>query len=142
MILAASASPSPDPDAFVVTNGSNRCGSSSSGTPGPLSLTQNSSGSETRVLLPGSCNRTPGRKAVVRWISPSLAVSNRLGGILDEVEENLDELIAIGKHWRQGRIVLLDKLDVARKTGMGKTLYVFEHQMDVDWLARDRPFIA
>ena len=42
------------PVGLVVTNGSNRCGSRSSGTPGPLSLTQNSSGSDTRVLLPGT----------------------------------------------------------------------------------------
>src|SRR5215468_11249713 len=41
-ILATSASPSPLPVCLVVTNGSNRFGSISSGTPGPLSLTQNS----------------------------------------------------------------------------------------------------
>src|SRR3989442_8071973 len=66
MILDTSASPRPDPLDFVVTNGSNRCGNRSSGTPGPLSLTQNSSGSDTRVLLPGSDRRTPGRNAVER----------------------------------------------------------------------------
>src|SRR6202044_2028143 len=64
-ILATSARPSPDPVGFVVTNGSNRCGISSSGTPGPLSLTQNSSGSEIRALAPGSDKRTPGRNAGV-----------------------------------------------------------------------------
>ena len=63
------------PVGLVVTNGSNRCGSRSSGTPGPLSLTQNSSGSDTRVLEPGSYSRTPGRNAVVSWISPSVAPS-------------------------------------------------------------------
>jgi hypothetical protein len=34
-------------------------------------LTQNSSGSDTRVLLPGTCSRTPGRNAVVNSIWPS-----------------------------------------------------------------------
>ena len=37
------------PVGFVVTNGSNKLGRRSSGTPGPLSRTQNSSGSDTRV---------------------------------------------------------------------------------------------
>src|SRR5439155_2690133 len=36
-ILETSARPRPVPRALVVTNGSNRCGRSSSGTPGPLS---------------------------------------------------------------------------------------------------------
>src|SRR5205807_4023068 len=75
IIFDTSAKPRPDPVDFVVTNGSNRWGNRSSGTPGPLSLTQNSSGSETRVLLPGSDSRTPGRKAVDSWISPSGALS-------------------------------------------------------------------
>jgi two-component system, NtrC family, nitrogen regulation sensor histidine kinase GlnL len=35
------------------------------GTPGPLSLTQNSSGNDTRDFLPGIDRRTPGRNAVV-----------------------------------------------------------------------------
>ena len=53
-IFATKARPRPLPVGFVVTNGSKRCGKRSSGTPGPLSRTQNSSGSETLVLLPGS----------------------------------------------------------------------------------------
>ena len=63
------------PVGLVVTNGSNRCGIKSSGTPGPLSLTQNSSGSETRVLAPGSDSRTPGRNAVDSAISPPIGFS-------------------------------------------------------------------
>ena len=43
----------------------------SAGTPGPLSRTQNSSGSVTLVGLPGTERRMPGRKAVVSTISPS-----------------------------------------------------------------------
>ena len=45
----------------------------SAGTPGPLSRTQNSSGRLTRSREPGTCSRTPGRKAVVSSISPSSA---------------------------------------------------------------------
>ena len=64
MIFDTNARPRPEPVGFVVTNGSKRWGRISSGTPGPLSFTQNSSGSDTRVLVPGSESRTPGRKAV------------------------------------------------------------------------------
>src|SRR5262249_27108502 len=71
-ILATSARPRPLPVGLVVTKGSNRFGSRSSGTPGPLSLTQNSSGSDTRDFLPGTDRRTPGRNAGVSWISASL----------------------------------------------------------------------
>src|SRR4029079_3558445 len=74
-ILATSARPRPLPDGLVVTNGSTRCGNRSSGTPGPLSFTQNSRGSDTRVFEPGSDRRTPGRNAVVSGISPSAAFS-------------------------------------------------------------------
>src|SRR6266478_2707755 len=75
MILAASARPRPVPLGFVVTKGSKRLGIRSSATPGPLSLTQSSSGSETFDLLPGSDSRTPGLNAVESWISPSGALS-------------------------------------------------------------------
>ena len=64
-ILATSARPNPLPVGLVVTNGSNRFGNRSSGTPGPLSLTQNSSGNDTRDFFPGTDSRTPGRNAVV-----------------------------------------------------------------------------
>ena len=88
MIFATNASPRPDPDGLVVTNGSNRCGSRSSGTPGPLSLMQNSIGSDTRDRLPGSVRRTPGRNAVVMLdLAVDRVLADRLGGVLHEIEE-------------------------------------------------------
>ena len=71
MILATRASPSPVPDGLVVTNGSNRCGIRSDGTPPPLSSTAISSGRLTRAWLPGTESRTPGRKEVDSVICPS-----------------------------------------------------------------------
>src|SRR6201999_2946785 len=56
-IFATNARPRPVPVGLVVTNGSNRWGIRSCGTPGPLSLTQNSSGSDTRVFDPGTARR-------------------------------------------------------------------------------------
>ena len=142
-ILATSASPSPDPVGLVVTNGSNKCGISSSGTPGPLSLTQNSSGSEMRALAPGSDSRTPGRNAVVSAISPPRGIfADRLGGVLDQVQKHLNELIAVRQHRRQRRIVILDEFDVPGEAGLRQPLHVIEHDMDVDRLALDRPLVG
>ncbi len=61
MILATSARPRPDPFVLVVMNGSKRCGSRSGGTPGPLSCTQNSRGSEIFSRVPATERRMPGR---------------------------------------------------------------------------------
>ena len=59
-IFATKASPRPLPWALVVTNGSNRSGRRSSGTPGPLSRTVSSIGRLTRSREPGTCRRMPG----------------------------------------------------------------------------------
>jgi hypothetical protein len=38
--------------------------------------------------------------------------ADRLGGVLDEVEEHLDELIPVAEHRRQRRVVVLGEADV------------------------------
>ena len=92
----------------------------SGGTPGPLSRTQNSSGRLTGVGADRAIfSRTPGPKAVESSISPSIAVgADRLGGVLHEVEEHLDELVAVAEHVRQRGIVVLGEADVAREAGL------------------------
>ena len=63
-----------------------------------------------RALAPGIDRRTPGRKAVDSAISPLVRVlADRFGGVLDQVEEDLHELVAVGQHRRQRRIVILDE---------------------------------
>ncbi len=112
----------------------------SAGTPGPLSRTQNSSGRLTGVGDPGVRRRTPGRKAVVSSIVPSIVSGpERLGGVLDEVEEDLDQLVAIAEHRRQRGIVGFGEADVAREARLRDALHVVEHGVDVDALALDRP---
>src|SRR5215813_793274 len=109
MILATNASPRPEPVGLVVTKGSNRCGIRSSGTPGPLSLTQNSSGSHARLAArQRQAHARPecGRQEDLAVVRP---LADRFGGVLDEIEEDLDELVAIGEHGRERRIVLLDE---------------------------------
>ena len=86
--------------------------------------------------------RMPGRNAVVMWISRFRRALERLGGVLHEVEEHLDQLVAIAEHRRQRRIVFLGEGDVARDAGLGEQLHPVEHDVDVDRLALDRPVVA
>ena len=69
-------------------------------------------------------------------------IADRLGGVLHQVEEHLDELVAVGEHRRQRRIVVLDELDVARKARLRELLHMVEHHVDVDRLALDRPLVG
>ena len=127
---------------FVVTNGSKRCGMRSSGTPGPLSTTQNSIGSPTRMFEPGTVSRTPGRNAVVNLISPSRRIADRFSGVFNKIKKDLNELITARENWRQGRIVVLDELDVARKTRLREPFHMPEHDMNIDGFALDRPLVG
>ena len=106
-------------------------------------MTQNSSGSDTRDFFPGTDSRTPGRNAVVSWISAVVAeIGRRFGGVLHQIEEHLDQLILVGEHRRQRRVVFLDEADVAREAGLREPFDVIEHRVDVDRAARDRPVVA
>ena len=143
MILATSARPSPVPDGLVVTKGSKRCGMRSVGTPAPLSSTAISSGRLTRALLPGTESRTPGRNEVdERDLPVCPLLADRLGRVLDEVEEHLDQLVAAPRHRRQRGIVILDDLDLAGEAGACDLLHVIEHVVDVDRLALKRALVA
>ena len=108
MILATRARPRPEPCAFVVTKGSKRWGIRSCGHARPVvAHAEFERQADPLRRGAGSDSFTPGLNAVVSAISPSLAsVADRFGGILDEIEEDLDELIAIGEHRRQRRIVV------------------------------------
>ena len=80
---------------------------------------------------------------MVSWISPSVAFSPiDFGGVLHQIEKDLNELIAIGEHRRQRGIVFLDELDVAGKARLREPLHVFEHDVDVDRLALDRALVG
>src|SRR5262245_60795584 len=69
-------------------------------------------------------------------------VVDRFGGVLDEVEEHLDELVAASRNRRQRWIVVLDDLDLAGEAVGGDLLHVIEHIVNVDRLPRQRPFVA
>src|SRR5262245_27988290 len=81
-----------------------------------------------------------------RGRKPNLAVdrilADRLGRVLYEIEEDLDELIAIAEHGRQRRIVVLDELDVPRHARMSEALHVLEHGVDIHGFALDRPLVG
>src|SRR5690349_18365298 len=46
------------------------------------------------------------------------ALADRFGGVFHQVEEDLNQLVAVGEHRWQGRIVLLDELDVTAEAGL------------------------
>ena len=95
-----------------------------------------------RALAPGSDSRTPGRNAVESAISPPVIFADRFGGVLDEIEKHLNELIAVREYRRQRRIVILDEFDVSGEAGLRQPFDVFEHDVDVDRLALDRPLVG
>ncbi len=143
MILATSASPSPVPDGLVVTNGSNRCGMRSVGTPAPLSSTAISSGRLTRAWLPGTDRRTPGRNEVVSVIWPS-ALSSPIASaaFLTRLRNTWISLSRLPGTGRERRIVILDDLDLAGEAGQRNLLHVIEHVVDVDRLPLQGPLVA
>ena len=77
-----------------------------------------------------------------RDLAAGRVLADRLGGVLDQIEEDLDELVAVGQHRRQRRIVILDEVDVAGEAGLRQPLHVIEHDVDVDRLALDRALVG
>jgi hypothetical protein len=65
-------------------------------------------------------------------------VGQRLGGILDQVQQHLDELIAVAMHRRQRRIVGFDEAQMRREPCLRQPPDVFQHPMDVHRAALDR----
>ena len=80
---------------------------------------------------------------MVSAISPPVGIfADRFGGVLDQVEKHLNELIAVRQHRRQRRIVILDEFDVAGEARLRQPLHVIEHDVNVDRLALDRALVA
>ena len=139
MILATSARPSPLPVGFVVTNGSNRLGNRSSGTPGPLSLTQNSSGSDTRegvvgLVSVGRSGRafTAGERDLFHYLATQAGVSMENVGLHETVarESVTDELTGLFNRRRFDE-VLDTEVERAKRFGqpMALVLLAFAWQM-------------
>ena len=144
MSFATSARPRPVPDDFVVTNGSNRCAAISGGTPGPLSRTQNSSGRLTGVDAPGTRILTPGLNAVESSIVPSIVSGPEgLRGILDQVQEHLNQLIPIGEDRRQRWVVGVRLKRMCRANPAWATRFTWSRTAWMLTLSRsDRPDVG
>lgn len=69
-------------------------------------------------------------------------VGDRFGRVLHQIEEHLDQLVLVGEHRRQRRIVVLDEADIAGKAGLRQPLHMVEHGMDIDRAARHRTIVA
>ena len=68
--------------------------------------------------------------------------ADRLGGVLHQVEEDLDELVARAQHVRQRRVVDIADADMAGEARLGEPFDVVEHRMNVEAFARDRPLVG
>ena len=123
---------------LVVTNGSKRWARRSSGMP----LAVVGDGDHRAADGPGC--RCPARQAARHAVggrqqrSRRRCVRRRLGGILHEVEEDLDQQIVIAEHRRQRRIVVLDEPMMAGEAGLRHLAHALEHLVDVDRRALDR----
>ena len=85
--------------------------------------------------------RDPQRQPVgVLGRQPDLAAlaGHRLRGVLDQVQEHLDQLVAVAVDRGQRGIVALDEADLAPEAALGEAPHVLEHQVDVDRAALDR----
>src|SRR6185437_15866715 len=61
---------------------------------------------------------------------------------LDQIEESLNQQIAIAMHWRQRRIVFGDEADMLREPVLRQEPRAIEHFMDVDGTALDRATVG
>src|SRR5690606_27247035 len=71
-----------------------------------------------------------------------LRVTKGFRRVLHEVEEDLDELVAVAIDRRQRRIILLREGDAPRHAVARQQLHPVEHDVDVEWLAVERPVVA
>ena len=69
-------------------------------------------------------------------------LADGLDGILEQVQEGLHELVAIARHRRQRRIVIVDEAHAAAETALGQTAHVVQNVMDIDGLLGERPLVA
>ena len=98
-------------------------------------------GSSTRSLLLATRTQRPW----VYWVDEAdLAAlrGHRLGGVLDQVEEHLDQLVAVAVDLGQRRVVVGLEADLAREAALGQAADVLEHLVDVDRAALDRPVVG
>src|ERR1051325_1850063 len=63
-------------------------------------------------------------------------VADRFGGVFHQVEEDLDELVAVREYVRQRWVIGFDEFDVPRKARERELLHAIEHHMDVHRLDR------
>ena len=77
-----------------------------------------------------------------RDLAVGAPLADRLGGVLDEIEEYLDQLVPAARHRWQRRIVILDDLDLAGEAGARDLLHMIEHVVDIDRFALQRPLVA
>ena len=98
-------------------------------------------GSSSRSRLLFTATRSPCWYWVASVIVPPVA-GRGLGRVLDQVQEHLDQPVAIALDLGQGGVVELDEAVLAGEAGRGDAAHMLEHLMDVDRAALDRRGVA
>ena len=98
-------------------------------------------GSSSRSRLLPTATRRPCWYWVTTVICPPSA-GDRLGGVLDQVEEHLDQPVAVALDVRQRGVVELDEADLAGEAGGRDAADVLQHLVDVDRPALEAARVA
>ncbi len=72
----------------------------------------------------------------------ALAIARHLAGVFHQIQENLDELVAVAVDVGQRRIVGLDEAHALAEAVLGDAADVVQHLVDVDRAALDRPAVG
>src|SRR5580658_6293979 len=65
-----------------------------------------------------------------------------LGGVLDEIQEQLNQQVAVAVHRRQRGIVILDEAHMAGEARLRDEAHAVQHFVDVGAAALDRPLVG
>src|SRR5258708_23922230 len=59
-------------------------------------------------------------------------LGHRFGGVLDEVQKDLHESVAVTVDRRQRRVVFLDEADMPAEAALRNPAHALQHLMDID----------
>ena len=141
MILATNARPRPVPVGLLVTKGVEQVGADLVGHAVAVVAHRHDQGQVDLGLLAGH-----GQPQAVAegcgQLDLALALARHLAGVLHQVEEDLDELVAVAMDVGQRRIVGLDEAHALAEAVLRDAADVVQHLVDVDRAALDRPAVG
>ena len=78
-------------------------------------------------MVPGNATAArPGERGGELDLAVARRLADRLGRVLDQVQGDLDELVAIGENRRQRRIIILDKADMTARSPIVRAIHIVQ----------------